>query len=678
MKTIIFYLGTTLAFILLAGSSKAQTKPVNLTTNEELIYEWTEKEIFIFPDKQQATDRFQVNRFSITIGKLNGNKLTFTAQMLKKTEKYLQSDDLNAKDFAFPPFINYFWEIKEYGTDLETLYPIKFNYELDINTGAIRLLNRLEILEQCHKILSDKGYPEQNRSEVIEKINNKALQQQSELFLIPFSFLSTDLDQPILNSEKFGTNISVQKLDAGIIELGSFPNDTTKKLSGQLDLQTGLLTHFQEEKPIEKNEQGFSFWMYGKNAKLKKASKLSLVKRMARKTQKLIVCGHIENPINDHIVLYTLNRAFGSEPDSKDVYLDKAGNFRIETKLLHAGLVILVQPNKKQNINTAAFLLYAEPGDSIYIKSEFAMKTIDVGTIMNKEEFLQLENLKKSPPRNTSSAKNMTSWVVSRNGNSARNDTIVKFPRKIMMYQSVEFSGDRKTEADFLLKYQQEWGLPPYNTTHNALLFDEGRPGVGAYFSALDKLKEILKVYRKEMSPEVAIYLEHELQALIYGRLFEAIPSRLFPSNVFVNINLIPENQEVQFYSRLDTLQVHRIYNDFGIFSRDMATKYVWHKYRQLIPANPLIVGTADYLLPTDLERTVQFTKMILSGSALYRTLVQQLYTATFDFRGFYPDKSIWKPYSLETLALLRKRSNDEDLNRAIENIFQNQSQWEY
>lgn len=676
MKTISFYFSAVFTFLLLPATSGAQQLQVNLKENEEFIYQWTEKEVLYFPNEKKANDRVETNRFSISIGKINGNKLTFAAQMLKKKEEYLQSDDLYAKDFAFPKLANYFWETKEIGTNAETLYPIQFNYELDINTGAIQLLNRLEILEQCHKILSDKGYSDQRRSEIIEEINKKALQKQSELFLIPFSFLNTDLDQPILNSERFGPNISAQKIDDGMIELGSFPNDTSKEISGQLDPQTRLLTRLQEEKPIDKTEHGFSIGMYRKDGKLKKASNLNLVKRLVKKTQKLIVCGHIENPVNDHIVLYTLNRAFGSEPDSKDVYLDKTGNFRIETKLQHPGLVILIQPNKKQNINTAAFLLYAEPGDSIYIKSGFAMKTIEVGSIMNKEEFRQLDNLKKSPSGNTFSVKNPTSWIVSRIGNSARNDTIVKFPKNIMMYQSVEFSGDRKTEAEFLMKYQQEWGLPPFNTNHNSLFFDEGRPGVEAYFRALDKLTEILKVYRKEMKPETATYLEHELQALLYTRLFEAVPSKLFPSNVSANVNLIPENQEAEFHNRLDTLQINRIYNDYGIFSREMAMKYVWYKYRQIVPINPIIIRAANYSSPTDLEKTIQFTKIVLSGSALYRTLAHQLYSSTFVNKYFAHYEKIWKPYAIQTLELIRKRSNDNELNEEIDLLFHNQLQW--
>ncbi|MBV5313867.1 MAG: histidine kinase [Prolixibacteraceae bacterium] len=678
MKTIIFYLAFSLAFTLLSVTSHSYPIEVKLKANEVLIYEWTAKEVFLFPNKTQATDRIQTNRFSIIIGQIDGNKLTFTAQTVKQTEKHLQSDDLYAKDFAFPPFINYFWEFKEYGTDFEMLYPTKFKYELDIKTGEIQLTNRLEILEQCHKILSDKGYSDQIRSEIIEKINNKTLQQQSELFLIPFSLLNEDLDQPILNFEKFGSNISVRKRDAGIVDMESLPNDTISKLSGQLDLQTRLLTHFLEEKPIDKTEQGFSAAWYGTNLKIKKVSELTLIKKTEKKIQKLIVCGHIENPINDHIVLYTLNHAFANAPDSKDVNLDEAGNFRIETKLEQAGLVILMQPNKKQNINTTVFLLYAEPGDSIFVKSGFAMKTIEVGSRMNKEEFKYFENFKKSADKKTSTGNFLNPWVAFKTNKSVRNDTIVKFPKNIMMYHSVEFSGDRKAEAEFLMKYQQEWGLPPYNSTYNSLLFDEGQPGIDVYFYALDKLKDMLKVHRREMNSEAATYLEHELQALIYSRLFEAIPSSTIPPSVFIGVNLIPENQEEKVKNRLDSIQIHRIYNDYGIFSREMAMKYVWYKYRQLIPANPIISREADYILPTDLERTIQFTKMVLSGSAMYRTMVQQLYTSSFDFRGFAPVKSIWHSYAIETLALIQKRSNDEDLNRAIETIFQNQSLWEY
>lgn len=677
MKSIRF--STTLVFLLIFSSFFSIGNPIeiNLKAGEVLIYQWIEKDLLLFPDEKPATDRFQSIRFSITIDQINNNKLLYTAQMLKKTEKNLLTDQTRTYDYAFPKLINYFWQFKEPLTAEETLYSTKFKYELNLNTGNIQLVNRLEILEQCHKILSDKGYSDQIRSEIIEKINTKSLQQQSDLFLNPFSFSRSDLGQTVVHSERFGRDISVKKLDAKTIELESLPNDTSKKVKGLFDLQTGILSSFLEERPMNNTELGFSSVWYGKDTELKKVSELNLIKKTEKKPQKLIVCGQIKNPINDHIVLYTLNRAFGITPDSRDVNLDEAGYFRIETQLNQPGIVILMCPNKKQNINTTAFLLYAEPGDSIFIKSGFAMKTIEVGSVMNKDEFKYFKNLTKSTDKKVKNGEFVIPRFVSKNKNSTRNDTIVKFPKNIMMYESVEFSGNRKTEAEFLMKYQQEWGLPPFNSTYNSLLFEEGNPGIDTYFNALKKLKEMLKDYRKDMNPESATYLGNEIQALIYSKLLEAVPYKWI-RNVYINENLIPEVRETEFNNRIDSVQIDRIFNDYGIFSREMAMKYVWYKYRQLVPIKPINNRDANYISPSDLEETIQFTKMVLCGSALYRTIVYQLYSSSFDLRGFASINSIWHPYTLATLDFVKKRCNDEELNYAIEKILQNQSLWEY
>ncbi|MBW8331054.1 MAG: histidine kinase [Prolixibacteraceae bacterium] len=627
MKTIIFYLAFLLVSILLTLSSNAKQVQVKFNENEELIYEWTEKEVFLPANQKPVTDRYLTNRFSLVMGKISDNKLSFTAQIIKKTERFLQSDEVYAKDYAFPQMNRFFWKMQDSDLPEEILYQVQFKYELDLNTNSIQLTNRVEILEQCHGILSNKGYSDQIRSSVIERINKKALQLQSDVFLMPFIFLNGDLDQPTIKSEKLGADLSVVKRNDQIVELANLTPDSIKKLSCQIDLQTRLLTNLSEEKALKRTEKGSSLMFAQGDFKLKKVSELKLVKRSIQKSQNIVVCGRIENPVNDHIVLYTLNRAFGSELDSKDVYLDKAGNFRIETKLLHSGLVILVQPNKKQNVSSATYLLYAEPGDSIYIKTQ-----------------LTLNNESKT----------------------------------FLNYESVEFSGDRKAEAEFLMKYQQEWGIPPFNSTNVRLPNGEGSKWVETYLSSFDKLTEMLQDHKKGMSTESASFIEHELQAIYYSKLYDAMPERLIPQGVRPGINLIPEHLESMVNNRLDTVQIQRIYNDYGIFSRDLAMRYVWYKYRQIVPANPIMPRFTSPLSGNDLERTMHFTKMVLSGSALYRTIAQQLNMNLIANGSFYAYESadIWQSYALETLEFMQKRSSDEAFCQEIEALISNQLQW--
>ncbi len=626
MKTIIFNLAVLLASILLTLSSNAKQAQVNFKENEELIYEWTEKEIFFSADQKPFTDRYLTNRFSLVMGKINDNKLSFTAQMLKKAERYLQSDEVYAKDYAFPIMNRFFREIHLGDIPEEILYQVQFKYELDLNTNSVQLTNRVEILEQCHGILSNKGYSDKTRSWVIGIINKWDLQWQSDVFLMPFIFLNVDLDQPTIKSERLGADLSVKSRNDEIVELVNLAHDSIKKLSCQLDLQTRLLTNLSEEKPIKNEEKGSSLIIFQGNFKIKKVSELKLIKRSIQKSQNIIVCGRIENPVNDHIVLYTLNRAFGNELDSKDVYLDKAGNFRIETKLQHNGLVILVQPNKKQNINSAQFLLYAEPGDSIYIKTRLTL---------NKES-----------------------------------------TQNIMRYESVEFSGDRKTEAEFLMKYQQEWGMPPYNTLYSRLYNGEQSNWIERYIGSFDKLNGMLLDYKKDLAPESVTFIERELQAIFYTRLFEAVTASQLPFGTFPGINLIPKQLEGLVKNMLDTVEIDRIYNDYGIFSRDLTMRYVRYKIGQIVPENPIMYRFTNSIAGNDLEQTVQFTKMVLSGSALYRTIAQQLSMLFTNNVGYSNNSNIWQPYALETLELMQKRSSDKEFNKEIEALISNQLHW--
>ncbi len=679
MRTIVFYLAVIIAFILLSHSSKAQSTRINIKENEEFIYEWTEKEVFHPESQKPRTDSYQLNRFSIIFGKIESNKISFTAKFLEKSEKYLQSDDIYGKDYAFPQLVNYFWEMPDYATSEEILYPIQFNYELNLKSLKIELKNRIEILEQCHKILTTKGYSEVIRSEVIKKINSKTLQQQSELFLKPFLFRYIDIDQQITNHPDYpNIDFTVQKLNAEIIELKSLPTDTAKKMICQIDQQTGLLYHFSEVKALKEVEEGSSISLYQFNGKIEKVSELILIRKQFQKPSTIIVCGRIENPINNHIMLYTMNKAFGREPDGKDVYLDKEGNFRIETKLLHSGLVILVQPNKKQNINTAAFLLYAEPGDSIYIKTAFIQKKIDVGTKVNKDEFNLHKKYNFSNSTISVSKKDKNAYIQILTNKSTRNDTIVEMPQDIMMYESVEFSGDHKAEAIFLMKYQQEWGLPPFNTTYNSIYFNEGTPEIETYFKALDKLHAMISADKKTMSPVSATYLEHEIQALLYTSLYKAMPASLLTNGISFNGSIIPANLESMVKNTLDTLKIQRIYNDYGIFSRELASIFVWYKYNQNASLNQMVIFSGNSIPVQDLEQKIQFSKMILSGSMLYRSIAQNLCSATLNSGNMFTNtSSVWKPYALDMLGLMQKRSNDIEFNQEIESVFSNQFKWE-
>jgi len=620
----------------------------------------------------------QTNRFSITITNRSENKLIFTAQMLKKTEQHIQAGEIYTRNYAFPELKNYFWEIWEPETSEEILYSLPFNYEMNLNTGSIDLINRIEILEQCQKSLSDKGYQDKFRSEMIDRINSKILQQQSEIFLTPFLFANSDLDQPTVKASKSGLMLSVTKRNGENIELEKPATDTTYTASYHVSLQNGLIISSTQERNSNPKEGGHSYILFYGNKKFLEVKELKLIKQTAQKPDKLIVCGHIENPVNDHITLYTLNRAFGNDPDSKDVYLDKAGNFRIETKFRHSGLVILTQPNKKQNINTAAFLLYAEPGDSIFVKAGFEMKKVEVGFISNKEYTKYLDKeLMNSKPNDTTQERKQLALLQKINENPTRNDTILKSSRNIMMYESVEFSGDHRAEAEFLMNYQQEWGLPPFNSTiNNVLLNNKGNPGIDAYLKALDKLNQMLPQYQRKINTESYTFIKHELQALLYGYLCEARPTRFFPSSVIPGIDLIPAYKENQINNRIDSINIQQIYNDYGIFSRNLAQKYVSYKYNQLIPISTMMIPTPGYIIPPDLERMAQFTKMVLSGSALYRTLAHQLYSSTFVNKYFTPYNKVWQPYAREMLELIRKRSNDTELNEEIDLLFRNQMQW--
>jgi len=380
------------------------------------------------------------------------------------------------------------------------------------------------------------------------------------------------------------------------------------------------------------------------NSKVQISEQYTLLQKSFRKPPKVIICGHIENPVSNQVIVYTLNKFFGTDLDSKMGYLDKAGNFRIEAKLENKGLVIVTNPNKKQNIPGPVILLYAEPGDSLYLDTPLTLKQIQEKTIYAF-------------------------------------DPLLKANRKYMITEQISFSGDRKAEAELLYKFQEQSGLNSFKILNNKLLYYRGIDDVKTYLNALKKLEQLMNSSRKSLSSQSAHYLEHELQAFLYAHLIEAPQAEreiMWPWDS--NFPVIPNELKDLVQSQLDTLNINRIYNDYGLFSRNLTTQYVRYKYNQLIPFGRRLKRSIEISQVNDVEQNLQFNKLILSGSPLYREMTNQLYEYSFGPNngppGIFHNNLQWQRTIDETFELMIKRCNDEVFINALKELRNTQLSW--
>jgi hypothetical protein len=640
MKTIIFYLGILLAFILLSVSSNAKQVQVNLKVNEELIYEW--KCTHILPPTAGPSEFYGKNiiRYSLLVNKIENNKVIFTARILHDIYNAPYLGNSNFDDYGFPQLVNYY---QTYSIDdvLERiLYRIPFKFELDLTNRTFILSNRDEIQDQCRLLLNSMQYPEQLKSETINILNKNALQDRVNFFLQPFQFIKADLDQNSVSLQKPGLKLMVKPQNAEQLQLNGIPNDTVSQTFYIIDLQDGLIKSSSRKMPNIKKGIGY-LAQYHKSIFETTAEKFTLIQKSIRKPKKVIVCGHIDNPVSNQVELYTLNKFIGSDLDSKTVYLDKAGNFRIESRLENKGLIALVNPNKSQYISSVPILLYASPGDSIYINTGLKQQKF------RYDLYASIDSIE-------------TNW------------------RKFMVPDGIVFSGDRSKEAGFLNKFQNLPEMHPFEIQNNHLFANNGLIDARAFLNALTRLNQMTTSLNKDFSDESARYLDNELQAWLYTNLFDAqVMEPKSMRSTMPDGPVIAKNLREFIYNQLDTLNIHRFYNDYGIFSRDMTQSFIAFKYQRLSNMNNLFVRCFRLGLISDPEQSFQFCKLVLNGSALYREAANELYTYSLNRFRDPMNKEQWQNEIEETFKLMIDRSNDESFNQSLQEIMNSKSNWE-
>lgn len=635
MKLKILFLSA-ISFCCLSSSLLGKNIQLHLSENQELVYEYTNQRIKKIDNLYLRKD-INTIKFSISVNKIVNETVFFTARLISDNTLSSSGNNTGFYDAGFPQLIN---SVVIHGRNkigTEVLYQIPFDFEMNLNSGNHKLTNRIDILEQCHSLLNEKGYNVELRNSIILDINKTKIQQQIEIFLMPFLFLSADVDQVQTPIEKLNLHFSSKIDEKGRIHFISTSDSASRKIECTVNRENGFAEKYNELSIKDQNKRNLS---RHKNEE-RTVIELLLKQNKLKKSNKLIVCGHLQNPVSKKVTVYTLNNEFGTELDNQTALLDESGNFRIETLLKSQGLVILVNPNNNRFIEGAHLLLYAEPGDSLFLDVRFQTKKF-----------------------------NLSHYVVI--------DSLKTKIEEFIVPAELSFSGDRKAEAELLSKFQWQNGFVPLKIVNNSLFPDRYANDALNYLDVLSKLDALILDNQKNIESGTRRFLKNELQAFLLSQICTKIPPVIMNSGFLISSleQSIPQSARNKVSTIFDTLKVHNAFNDYGCFSRKFNKDYVGYKFRSISPIGNDPIGYAYFGYFPDFEQYFHFTKSVLYGSALYREGARQLYDYSIRTSRFRKEND-FQPFVDETIDLMIKRCNDKCFVEALKSIRKAQGKWD-
>ena len=359
MKATSLFTVITLFLSLLSLTSSAKWIRVKFNPKDVFIYEWRSNKAS--RSNNSLTDGSRVVRYSLQIDSISREKIVFSTRMLRQINENGILTFKSSTDYGFPELTKYYQEGQPTDILEETLYRIPFRFELNRKENTVSLVNKDEIINRSQEILKSRHYANKIIEEITASLKYNVLHNKTKFFLQPFRYIRTNLDIPdTLTDNK--TKILVQNLGNGMLEVNGVPNKTISYLNYKINLQHGLIVSSVKRMKLE--EKNLKFFGYPGTKPTEPEETLNLIERTSKNQKKIIVCGHIENPVSNQINLYTQTKIFGTELDSKSVQLDNSGNFRFEFKLVEKGLIYLLNKNNNHFFNSIPILLYAKPGDS--------------------------------------------------------------------------------------------------------------------------------------------------------------------------------------------------------------------------------------------------------------------------------------------------------------------------
>lgn len=581
MKTFICIL----AMVFAVSRANADTNKIllNMEKGHEYMYDWVVKTYSKNKagDSSNLTIHRKVLRMEV-VDAMPGKEITLKVNLLKNYREVPNSILKRKIDYFFP---DYFDDMgAAFGRDLseELFCRATFIYRLNLKESTLELVNWTELLIEMSDLLHEYGYDEDVRQIQIDDLKNKKLHDFSKhvWFLMEHNN-STLLDDNQV-SRLAGKEVLPYSRDKEgnlLITSGKDEFSPDNKFSSTwLNPDNGQVVKMV--KKVYHEHKGLE--VFGGNWNITETN-ASLIKSGLPRPKTLYVSGTVSHPVSNKIHITYLERPFGIEMRKRTVFLDETNSFFIDFDYLQGGLVFIENENINKHRPPVTFLFYAEPGDSLIFTSE---------------------------------------------GND--------LPRK------VSFGGTRVAEAGLLDELRRSLLFPKLSVSdsRSMVLFDGrvpyhginlrdggiiGGPRPNQIIEMIQKSEDIIVKYQALMPDEAYLFIANESKCYFYTFLFEFLRSGY--ANINYSNKLSPDLNEIEPYlDFIDNIDIHDIYNDYGLFSRTLTGSYLTYYLNKIKRVETYIPVLSQYTGSwKNLEGAMQFGRIILVGSPLYREIAGQL-----------------------------------------------------
>ena len=632
MKTIPVLFTLLFVFSVLSSFSQEQVIKLKMEEGHEYIFEKVDKIYVVKEDNSNDFRSLKTKEIRITVEKvIPGEEIQLKLQYLKnRNESRTGFGILSLTDYFFPNL-----------NEGETKYPddqnfieyllcrSKLSFSLNLKSNEIKLTNRVELLEQFHARLNEQQFSSEVISEYINEINQKKFFMQPDLiaFLTWFNNAELKADQTLTNTT-IDDKFIVRERKGEFLNFGDV--DFDKIIPGKkhkkywINLENGVVTNYSTirfdsiRSRIERVHNGYVWEANETDFRLLYTQKIP--------DNKLLISGTIEKPLSNKVHIRILDDPFDVILKTKTVLLDENNSFTTNLDYSHAGFVYVENENNNKHNPPATYVFYAEPGDTIRFES--------TGIILP--------------------------WQTTVSGNRTVEAKLLLELREKIKYDE----NDRYITERSNLIFDGEF--------YSGISFINGKmvreAKVGPLFENLEKSKEICLKYKPALSEKAYNFILNEVHAYFYNGIFDA--GWMTSSNREFGAGISTDLKDLE---RINQIDIHTVYNDYGLHSRQSIYKYLKCQFSQ---ANKITyqyyTGPMRWARSREPEMELQFARMVLNGSPLYREigktltriLEQEPQVTTAKTSNDY-----LKDFVMKNLDLIHRKCNDIEVTEKVTQI---------
>lgn len=562
-----------LLFISLVSSSQELVLKLKLEEGFEIVYDLTEKEYVQKENGENGQTKVYKKQLKIIIEEVNPEtNIKLRVNIVENYEETIYNYWKQRIDYIFSDLR----DLKYYSV----INPQSFFssndliFQINLNTRKIDLLNRVELLENYHKKLSENDVEDKEKK--INVFNTIYLERISKLlnFITWFHNSQITAEGRIKNStledKLMLKNKSSQKFNL-INDKDSLLTNGQEYKYFSINTENGLLLDYRFlKKDSIQNKYGQNVGEYLFNVTEKNYRLLS-----GKKINKgpVVVKGRIANPFSEKLYFRYLNEPFGVNLKKELVYLDEKGNFEVELDLKHAGFVFIENQNPNRFEPSASYVLYVDTGDTIAFHHD--LESSDNPIVFTGSKIMEnelLDELKRNYNIFTSGE------YFDRINNA--------------IYDQRNFVGQIQSRKTTVSKYINE------------------------LWSEYESARNLVFEFENELSHQSFRYIENELKNYYYAQFFQYLSF----ANVLEDKNRFEAQIPKAIQQQIAFQNLNSFYNDYGFYSRKCIRQYVMYKYITVSQINnPENVFRGTFI--KDLNQQIQFTRILISGAPFYRDI---------------------------------------------------------